>query len=313
MPLLAINHHYYREFGTGRGIHPTTPRMLSEEVLKIRAAGWRIGTEDDIFSFLSGRLAADDKVAILTFDDGLAEQMAALRQLEAQGASAIFYVPTAPIVDHIVLDVHKLQMIRARVEDAQIAIELDKTFSFGKTDFDDDLLAIQYRYDDELARKVKYFLNFTLDHDARQAWTNEYFATLFGAEREVSASLYMSSDDLRRLSEKRLLGSHAHSHLPLATLCGHRMQYELLYSRRLIEEMTDSVPASVSYPFGGKSAVGDHVFDCASACGYVYGFTMERGINDLPDKANPMALRRIDINDLDRWLDVESGLIDTLD
>lgn len=242
MPLLAINHHYYREFVTGRGIHPTTPRMLSKEVLKIRAAGWRIGTEDDIFAFLSGRLAADDKVAILTFNDGLAEQMAAPRQLEAHGASAIFYVPTAPIVDHIVLDVHKLQMIRARVEDAQIAIELDKTSSFGKTDYDDDLLAIQYRYDDELARKVKYFLNFTLDHDARQAWTNEYFATLFGAEREVSASLYMSSDDLRRLSEKRLLSSHAHSHLPLATLCAHRMQYELSHSRRLNEETTDSVP-----------------------------------------------------------------------
>lgn len=311
MPLLAINHHYFRESGTGRGIYPTTPRILSEEVLKIRAAGWRVGTQDDVFAFLSGRLASDDKVAILTFDDGMAEQMGALGQLEALGASAIFFVPTAPIKEHFVLDVHKLQMIRARVEDAQIAVELDKTFSFSKKDFDDDLLEIQYRYDDHLGRRVKYFLNFMLEEDARLAWTTEYFESLFGDEREVAASLYMSPDDLRRLSAKRLLGSHAHSHLPLATLAADRMQHELAHSRRLIEEMTASSPAGVSYPFGGKSAVGHEVFDRASSCGYVYGFTMERGINDLPEEANPMALRRIDVNDLDRWLGV--GAVKTTD
>ncbi len=305
MPLLAINHHYYRESRTGRGIYPTTSQMLADEVLKIRAAGWRIGIEDDIFSFLSGSLAADDKVAILTFDDGLAEQMGACAQLEELGATAIFYVPTAPIVERFVLDVHKLQMIRARVEDSEIAVELDKTFSFGKKEFDDDLLAIQYRYDDPLGRRVKYFLNFMLEEDARLAWTGEYFASLFGDEREVASSLYMSCDDLRRLSVRRLLGSHAHSHLPLATLSLDRLHYELAYSRQLIEEITTSFPAGVSYPFGGKSAVGHEVYDRASSCGYAYGFTMERGINDLPDKANPMALKRIDVNDLNRWLGVE--------
>lgn len=307
MPLLAINHHYYRESGTGRGIYPTTPRMLADEVLKMRAAGWRIGIEEDIFAFLSGRLAADDKVAILTFDDGLAEQMDALGQLEALGASAIFYVPTAPIMERFVLDVHKLQMIRAHVEDAEIAVELDRAFSFGNKEFDDDLLAIQYRYDDELGRRVKYFLNFMLEEDARLAWTTNYFTSLFGDEREVADSLYMSRDDLCRLSVKRLLGSHAHSHLPLATLGAERMFHELAHSRRLIEEITTRSPAGVSYPFGGKSAVGQEVFDCASSCGYEYGFTMERGINNLPEKANPMALRRIDVNDLDSWLSVGAG------
>lgn len=307
MPLLAINHHYYRESGTGRGIYPTTSRMLADEVLKIRAAGWRIGTEEDIFAFLSGRMAADDKVAILTFDDGLAEQMGAFGQLEALGASAIFYVPTAPIMDRFVLDVHKLQMIRARVEDAEIAAELDKAFSFGKKEFNDDLLAIQYRYDDELGRRVKYFLNFVLDDDERQVWTAKYFEALFGDEREVAESLYMSIENLCSLSEKQLLGSHAHLHLPLATLDTDRMLHELAFSRQLIEEVTSIPPVGISYPFGGKSAVGHEVFDGAISCGYSYGFTMERGINDLMEKANPMALRRIDVNDLDHWLSVGAG------
>ena len=302
MPLLAVNHHYFGKFGSGRGIYPTTPEMLTDEVQKIRTAGWRIGCEEDIIAFLSGQLEANDRVVILTFDDGLAEQMAALQKLDALGASATFYVPTAPIVERFVLDVHKLQMIRARVTDAEIAIELRKVFAFGTMKFDDDLLAIQYRYDDILGRRVKYFLNFMLDEDAKLAWMTKYFNALFGDEKEVAASLYMSRDDLCKLSNKRMLGSHAHSHLPLATLPPERVLHELMYSRQLIEEITSNPPRGVSYPFGGKSAVSNAVFDDAASCGYAYGFTMERGINYLPENIKPMALRRIDINDLHNLL-----------
>ena len=83
MPLLAISYLYYCESGTGRGIYPTTPRMLAEQVLKIRALSRRIGIAADIFAFLCGGLAADDKVAILTFDDGLTDQMDPLARLDA--------------------------------------------------------------------------------------------------------------------------------------------------------------------------------------------------------------------------------------
>lgn len=302
MPLLAVNHHYYRDSGTGRGIYPTTPSALQNEVRKIRSAGWRIGNEADILASLAGDLAADDKVVILTFDDGLREQMAAVQQLEGLGASAICYVPTAPIVERCVLDVHKLQMIRARVNDVQVASELDRSFCFSKKEFDDQLLSIQYRYDDELGRRVKYFLNFMLEEDARLDWTARYFESLFGDEREVAAWLYMSRDDLRELSAKRMLGSHAHSHQPLATLASQRIAHELEYSYTLLAEMVGSPPAGVSYPFGGKSAVGAEVFNQASLGGYKYGFTMERGISYVATAAAAMSLRRIDVNDLDDWL-----------
>jgi peptidoglycan/xylan/chitin deacetylase (PgdA/CDA1 family) len=308
MPLLAVNHHYYRQFGTGRGIYPTTPQMLADEVLKIRAAGWRIGCEEDIIAFLSGQLKANDKVVIITFDDGLAEQLVALEQLDAMGASAIFFVPTAPIKECFVLDVHKLQMIRAQVEDAEIAIELDKAFAFSKKEFDDDLLATQYRYDDMLGRRVKYFINHMIKDNERLPWISDYFTALFGPEKDVAQSLYMTSDDLRNLSTKRLLGSHAHSHLPLAILGVERLLYELAHSRIAIRDITTTLPAGVSYPFGGKSAVGHEVFQCAFSCGYVYGFTMDRGVNYSSGLVNPMALKRIDNNDLDHWLNVDSKI-----
>jgi peptidoglycan/xylan/chitin deacetylase (PgdA/CDA1 family) len=302
MPLLAVNHHYFRDPGTGRGIYPTTPAALREEVGKIRSSGWRIGVEDDILAFLSGKLPSDDKVTILTFDDGLREQLTAIQILKDLGASAICYVPTGPLAERRVLDVHKLQMIRAHVGDTEIAAELDREFAFGVTSFDDHLLAIQYRYDDNLGRRVKYFLNFMLDDAARQDWMTEYFERLFGDEKAVSESLYMSVGDLRELSAEGMLGSHAHSHVPLATLDSGTIAGELRESFGMLTSLTRREPYGISYPFGGKTAVSAEVFSAAHSCGYSYGFTMERGVNGGAIPGTEMCLKRIDANDLDYWL-----------
>jgi hypothetical protein len=281
--------------------------MLAEEVGRIRAAGWRIGLEEDIVAFLSGQLQTNDRVAILTFDDGLAEQIAAYEHLNDMGASAIYFVPTAPITENFVLDVHKLQLIREKIEDIEIAVELDRRFGFLKMEFDNDLLAIQYRYDDMLGSRIKYFINFMLGESERLAWLSSFFNTVFGNEQDFAKSFYMTCDDMHKLSKNRMLGSHAHSHQPLAILGRDKILYELNHSRGLIESITTNFPIGISYPFGGKSAVGREVFHLASTCGYGYGFTMERGINDLPEGINPMKLRRIDSNDLDMWLELFSG------
>jgi peptidoglycan/xylan/chitin deacetylase (PgdA/CDA1 family) len=302
MPLLAVNHHYFRDSGTGRGIYPTTPTVLREEVRKIRASGWRIGVERDILAFLTGALPEGDKVAILTFDDGLREQMAAIQLLKGLGASAICYVPTASFTERQVLDVHKLQMIRAHVGDGELAAELDRKFAFGGITFDARLLAIQYRYDDDLGRQVKYFLNFMLDDAARRDWTTRYFETLFGDEKAVAESLYMSADDLNELSAEGMLGSHAHSHVPLATLDSEKIVDELRRSFDALTNLTRREPSGISYPFGGKTAVSAEVFDAARSCGYSYGFTMERGVNGDATSGTKMSLKRIDANDLDYWL-----------
>lgn len=302
MPLLAVNHHYYRECCTGQGIYPTSPIALAEEIAAIRGSGWRVGNESDILKFVSGELGADDKVVIITFDDGLREQLSALKQLEQLDASAMCYVPTSTIVDRVVLGVHKLQMIRAKVEDEEVAKELDNRFDFFGHTFDDELLAIQYRYDGKLARRIKYFLNFVIDTQEKLQWTSEYFESLFGDERAVAEKLYMHKSEIEYLSKKCLLGSHAHSHLPLATLPDEEILKELQLASDILKDITGTQTMGMSYPFVGKSAVSEKVFSCASLVGHEYGWTMERGINYSGGSFNKMALKRVDVNDLVQWL-----------
>lgn len=308
MPLLAINHHYFRPAGNGRGIYPTTPEALREEVRKLREHGWRIGNQHDLQAFLAGRLA-DERIAIITFDDGLKEQMEAIDFLAKLDATALCYVPTAPLVDQVVLDVHKLHMIRSELEDAELAEDLDRRFGFGQQSFDDAVLAIQYRYDHPLSRRVKYFLNFMLEEAQRTAWTSDLFAKLFGEEAKVAAKLYMDTADIRDLGARGLLGSHAHAHLPLATLDRDAMRQELVQSFEMLSPHAEEGAIGISYPFGGKSAVSAAVFAQSEAIGYNHGFTMERGFNGgfgseagVDRRDSPFALKRIDVNDLDEWV-----------
>lgn len=300
MPLLAVNHHYFRETTTGRGIYPTTPGALAEEVRKLRTR-WRMGREEDILQHNQSG-SATDPVCILTFDDGLKEQMQALELLDSMDVTAMFFVPTGPLLRRDVLDVHKLHMIRSHLSDLELAADLQQRFNFDKYEFDEQLLAIQYRYDEPISRKVKYFLNFVLDFSARTEWTSLRFVDLFGSERAASEALYMNAEDLRVLASRHLLGTHAHTHIPLAALPLLQLRQEIETSLDVLENLSGQRPLGISYPFGGKSAVDETVFATAQTLGLQYGFTMERGVNSAGD-ASPMALKRIDVNDVDAWID----------
>lgn len=305
MPLLAVNHHYFRDAKSGQGIYPTTPAELSREVQMLRSK-WRIGREADIVEHCS-KDDCRDPICILTFDDGLKEQMRTLNALDAVGASALYFVPTAPLLRHEVLDVHKLHMIRSRLSDEEVAFGLQQRFSFDEYKFDEGLLSIQYRYDRPISQKVKYFLNFVLEPEARIEWTTSLFVKLFGSECEASRALYMNEEDLQILGRRHILGSHAHSHVPLTSLSFDQAKNEIEESVEILGRIAGRRPIGISYPFGGKSAVSEAVFKIAQKAGLIYGFTMERGINSAGIQ-NPLALKRIDTNDVSQWIECGEGV-----
>lgn len=301
MPILAINHHYFRSGGTGRGIYPTTPMALSAEVERLRLSGWSFGDQSDLLRSLDG-MAIDRRVCLLTFDDGLKEQLSAIALLRTLGVDGICYVSTGPLVHRVVLDVHKLHMIRSVVDDEQLTAELDRRFGLSSRGFDDDLLAIQYRYDSQLGRRLKYFLNFVIDDEQRAAWMGQYFEVLFGSERAASEALYMDAEDVRALGARGCIGSHGHLHLPLATLPPAQRKEELRESFDVLLRIAGVAPAGISYPYGGQSAVNEEVCRDAGRAGYSYGFTMARGVNDRIQREDALSLRRIDVNDLDGYV-----------
>lgn len=298
MPLLAVNHHYYRPVAPQGGIYPISPAQLRSEVMTLRrryrlprfeAAPLIVEEIDDWSS---------DNVAILTFDDGLKEQMAALRDLERLDTAAIFFVPTMPAVHGKLLDVHKLHLIRSLREDASLFYNLETYFPNQIRDLDEAAAEKQYRYDTPTARKIKFLLNFVLDAESRNDWINHVFEESVGSEVAVARDLYMDADDIRTLAKLGLLGTHGHNHIPLAQVDSNHAKADVLESLNILEHVGGERIRGISYPYGGPSAVSNCVAELCGELGLRYGFTMQRGLNSTTDQFNPMLLKRIDCKDV---------------
>lgn len=300
MPLLFINHHYYREARYEGGIYPTSAQSLRNEIDVLLSRGWRLISPLEVLHLVTSGESVSEKVCCLTFDDGFKEQLNVLDTLEPYWVKPIFFVPTEVLVVPGILDVHKLQLIRSVVSDHQLVELLDSHLSFRSrfTTEHMNLAAYQYRYDSPLATEVKYFLNFVVDEFEREQWLDDVFAKHLGPSAAFAQSLYFSADDIQLLGDLGLVGSHSQSHRNLAQLSNNDLRNELHGSRDILHRLTHSNIWAVSYPYGAPSAVTQRVVDAAVQAGYVAGITMRRGVNGGDEPVNPMRLRRIDTNDV---------------
>ena len=163
--------------------------------------------------------------------------------------------------------------------------------------FDGDFLANQYRYDNEVARKVKFFINFVLSPQEKKDAIDSWFTELAGDESSFSKNLYMSKDDLIKLSKSDAIGGHGHSHIPLASQQPAIIQSEIHNNLQRLKERTGKSVRSFSYPFGGKIAVNISLASYFARTDVVFALTMWRGENDLQNSFEPLFLQRVDTND----------------
>ena len=109
----------------------------------------------------------------------------------------------------------------------------------------------------------------------------------------------MNNSQLRNLSQRKYLGSHCHSHLPLAELNISDIKYELTHSKKIIENLCNCKITSVSYPYGVAQAINDSVIRIAKEAGYISGLTMNRALNSQIELTkSPLQLSRFDTNDV---------------
>lgn len=296
MKLLAVNYHYFRESSYSVGIYPTSQLALAHQIDQLQRQ-YDFVSQEQIASWLQRRQFPQGNFCLLTFDDGLQEQMAAFDFLEKRGIPAIFYVPTAPIQSKKVLPVHQLQFLRTRLRDAGIFDFLHANTAIGSYQFDEQLLENQYRYDSPLSRQVKYYLNFVLQQKEQQALVQQLFDSLVSDEAEFAGNLYMQEADLRKLAEAGALGAHGSAHVPLASLTPAAAAADISASVEYLEAVGGNKIRSFSYPFGGKSAVSASLGPMLEMVGIQFAFTMQRGINQPEQFQNPLFLHRVDTND----------------
>ena len=161
MILLAVNFHYIRETAPALGIYPRSLSQLEHQLERI-AKHYSFLSQTDLREMLQRDQFPDGTFCVLTFDDGLAEQMMAFDLLQRKAIPAIFYPSSNAIRDKQVHDVHKLHEIFAGTPETELVELLSANTGFATYAFSDTVLNNEYRYDSANMKRVKYYLNFVL-------------------------------------------------------------------------------------------------------------------------------------------------------
>ncbi len=297
MNLLAVNFHYFRETSYKAGIYPTS-RVALEKQLDALHKQYQFVAQAEIADWIRQQNFPSGNYCVLTLDDGLKEQMAAFEYLNAKGIPAIFYVPTDPIRKQKVLPTHQLHFVRTQLEDRDIFYFLAKNTAIENYPFDQKVVENQYRYDDPLAGRLKFYLNFVLPEIEKEGLVRQLFGTLVTDETAFAREFYMDEHDLYKLAQAGALGSHGSAHLPLATLPPEEAERDILASLRYLESVGGRPVVSFSYPFGGEAAVNRSLAPILQKAGIQFAFTMRRGINTSEQLRDAFFLHRMDTKDV---------------
>lgn len=301
--LLIVNYHYIGETKLDHGIHNISVNEFDKQLDQIYAHGFRYVTLSDLVKAKQYRDLSElpKKSCLITFDDGLKQSYElGYNHLCKKGITGAFFVLSKVLHLNVVMDVHKLHLIRNKVHDKDLINSLPDFATEHFQNLDSILMEKQYPWDNLAGQKIKYLCNFLLPTKERtkllNTWLNEFLGY---KEKELAQNLYMSHSQLNELGEKGMLGTHGITHEPLAQLSDLDLQNEIEGSIRTIEKVTNSKVNAISYPYGEKSAVDDRVGVHASHSGLELGFTMFRGVNTAFSLLNDsFYLKRFDTNDV---------------
>ncbi|MBT3729701.1 polysaccharide deacetylase family protein, partial [bacterium] len=212
---MSVNYHYFRENKPENGIYPLTIKEFSKQIDEL-SKYYEFISQNDLIKNMRNKKYSSKKYCLLTFDDGLKEQMNALELLNNKGIPGVFYVTTNSIRNNKVVNVHKLHHIRSIMNDADVFKYINSKIDSNIIQYPENINEL-YRYDNLETKKLKYLLNFILDSDTKDKLIDDLFKQI-ADENYFSKKLYMSAEDIKKLDSQDYLGTHSDLHLPLATL-----------------------------------------------------------------------------------------------
>ena len=243
---------------------------------------------------------------LMTFDDGYKDHFTdVFPVLDRKNISACFFPSARCILEDKVLDVNKIHFVLASTSDKRQLVER----IFAKVEAERsqyDLLTSQAywekvgiasRFDPAEVVFCKRMLQRELPLEFRTALIGELFSEYVAKdEAAFSRELYMSPDQLRVLQHHGMyVGSHGYDHFWLNSLSSEQQEREVDQALVFLASIgVDITSWIMCYPYG---AYDESLLAILKARNCVAGITTEVGLASL-GKHNPLALPRIDTNDL---------------
>jgi peptidoglycan/xylan/chitin deacetylase (PgdA/CDA1 family) len=238
-----------------------------------------------LLQILDGDAPAPPKPIIITFDDGFDDNFQnAFPILYSLDVPATIFLSTGYIGGDTTFWYDRLAHLILRAPECDLTINgltdtvrLETGVSSRRQALR-RILAELKRMSNELRLKVLMNLENELG-----SWQND-FAPI--------ESRPLNWNQVREMSNFGIeFGSHTVTHPILANLTDDELQFELIGSRRAIEEQTGKPVHAISYPVGGRNAFNERVCSAVNRAGYRLGLSYIPGTNPLTG-LDRYALRR---------------------
>lgn len=261
-----------------------------------------IGVKDVIDCIDNGRRISKNSV-LLTFDDGLKDHYEYVFPiLKENNIEGLFFPSGKPILEEIVLDVHKIHFVLASIKDVHsIVADIKENLNMLKSEhkiesFDSyyEKFAVKSRFDSKEIKFIKNLLQKGLPYKLRTELVNYLFKKyVTNDEKSFSKKLYLSIDEINEMKKAGMVfGSHSYSHDWMSTLTENELNEDLENNSEFLLKIKGEY-LLMCYPYGGYNNL---VIRKISERGFQLGLTTEVG-DAILDNENRLRLKRYDCND----------------
>ena len=241
---------------------------------------------------------------VLTFDDGFSDHFRyVFPELVERDIAGIFYVPTRPLVEGILLDVHRIHLLLGRNSGQSVFEWLqgfirDEMLSHKHVK---EFFTAPYRFhtNDEWAVEVKRTLNYLMDDAVKPQVMEALVKKFLPDESDFAPNFYLNADQVREMHEAgMIIGSHTVNHPCMSKLTTVEQEREIQESFAFLEQLLG--PRSIKtfcYPYGGSHTFTKETEQLLQDADCLFSFSVDyRDITVEDLRTRPQSLPRYDCN-----------------
>jgi peptidoglycan/xylan/chitin deacetylase (PgdA/CDA1 family) len=240
---------------------------------------------------------------LLTFDDGLKDHIYAAEILKKYSSVGLFFIPTLPLKNNTILDVHKTHLIVGKVNGFEAVNELEKYLNKNNiNNYYNQKEKLKYhavykKHNDEFYKKkfkkiMNYYGNLELKHKILNYLLRKFEINI------KCKDYYLSKKEIKYLSSLgMIIGSHSESHTLLSRLNYKRQFNEINSSKIFLEKIINKNIDIFCYPYGRKISYNFDTLKILKKLKFKLAYSVEsRDIGAKDIKYHPYELPRYDCN-----------------
>lgn len=238
---------------------------------------------------------------LFTFDDGYKEHFHPVSELLIKyNIKGAFYIPVDPIMENKLLDVNKVHILLATVNENQILSRIKSLYDihFDSQELNKIIENIEFtsRYDNQQVEIIKKLLQTLISEEKREfllkKLTEEFFLK---DESEIAKEWYLNLEEIKQMEGAGMhIGIHGKSHSRLSSLNYFEQLNEIESSINFLDKIYGSKPyiKTICYPYGDYNQDTLNILDRFDI---THGFTTEP--RAFCSESNLKTIPRYDTND----------------